>query len=83
MPHDLMRRRKGVGGRPYCPAGLAAACRHWQIQRRPIRPCPHHGFREGRLQKELLKVDGSWKSGGFRSLRLRLYLKYNIGVYFR
>jgi len=44
-----------------------------------IRPCPHNRFREGpdpllRLQKELLKVGGSWRSAGFfRSLRLRLH----------
>jgi len=35
-----------------------------------IRPWPHHGFREGpcpllRLQKESLKVSGSWRSASF------------------
>jgi len=48
--------------------------------REAIRPWPHHGFREGpaslpRLQKELLKVGGSWKSAGFSLASLAHYIK--------
>jgi len=44
---------------------------------------PHHGFREGpalpRLQKELLKVGGSWRSAGFFARFACDYIK-NIPV---
>jgi len=53
---------------------------HRRIQGEAIRPCPIMVLRTGlsplsMLQKELLKVGGSWRSAGFFSLAsLRLHL---------